>query len=279
MLQSILVTSIFLYFLPFCVSTAISVYKNGMSAVHWTKGIRQSGLTNIAMSVTHILIAPAVFLLNDAFRQLYEALHIPHVPVAFWNGLPLTALFVFAVILHDFADYWCHRLLHTKGFWSIHAVHHSDTDMNHTTSLRIHVLESVMMSATYTLFLSWIGLPPVGAAGLALFFGMYNRFVHIDADIHFGPLIKVIATPRFHQWHHAEEEAAHNTNFANIFAFWDVVFGTYRVPGPCNVPLGFEGTPRHSYFKLMLWPGIELMNWSRNHLPKPAISAAPKQSG
>ena len=68
-------------------------------------------------------------------------------------------------------------------------------------------------------------------------------------------------------------------NFANIFAFWDVVFGTYRVPGPCNVPLGFEGTPRHSYFKLMLWPGIELMNWSRNHLPKPAISAAPKQSG
>ena len=267
MLSTIIATSVALYVLPFIFATAISFFKNGMSAFRWKLGIRQSAVTNIAISITHMAIAPGVYLLNQLFRDAYKALSVPHIPMEFWTPLPLAALIVIAIITHDFADYWCHRLLHMKGFWTIHAVHHSDTDMNHTTSMRIHVLESVAMAATYTLMLSWIGLPPVGSAALSLLFSWYNRFVHINADIHFGPLVKVFATPRFHQWHHAEESEAHNTNFGNMFSAWDVLFGTYRVPGPCTSVLGFEGTPRHNYFKLMAWPALELVRWGRSLSP------------
>lgn len=264
MFETILATSVVLYLSPFVFSTLVSAYKKGWSAaLTWPNGMRRSALTNIAMGVTHMMIAPGVFLLNAAFRDAYNALGIPHVPIEFWGALPLAAVLIVALIAQDFADYWNHRLLHTRGFWSIHAVHHSDPDMNHTTSVRIHVVESFIMACSYTLMLSWIGIPPEGSAGLSLLFSLYNRFVHIDADIHFGPLVKIFATPRFHQWHHAVDEKAHNTNFANIFSFWDVLFGTYRVPGPCKVPLGFEGSPNHNYLKLMAWPFLEAWNFTR----------------
>ncbi|MAK61832.1 MAG: hypothetical protein CMK09_12705 [Ponticaulis sp.] len=263
MFQYVLVTSILFYLLPFCFSTAIAVWKKGFAALKWSRGVKTSGFTNLAMSVTHMMIAPVVYILNEGFRSGYEALGIPHIPVEFWSFAPLALIVILAVITHDFCDYWLHRLLHQRGFWSIHAVHHSDPDMNHTTSMRIHVIESLMMTATYTLLLSWLGLPGVGSAALALLYSYYNRFVHIDADIHLGPLVKIFATPRFHQWHHAVDPAAHNTNYGNMFSFWDVLFGTYRVPGPCNVPLGFEGSPNHNFFKLMIWPGLELYNWTR----------------
>ena len=272
MFESVLITSVLFYVLPFCLATALAISKKGMAALKWSQGVKTSALTNIAMSATHMLIAPAVYLLNDGFRTLCETLHIPHIPIEFWASVPFLALFALAIITHDFADYWLHRLLHSRGFWSIHAVHHSDPDMNHTTSLRIHVIESLMMTSTYTLFLSWIGLPPVGSAALALTYSLYNRFVHVDADIHLGPLVKVFATPRFHQWHHAVEVEAHDTNYGNIFSIWDVMFGTYRVPGPCNVPLGFEGSPNHNYLKLMAWPFLEAWRWSQTVIsrPKPA---------
>ncbi len=245
---------------PFLLSLAVSVWKKGMGAFQWTPGMVKSGAANLSLSFLNILLAPTVYLLNDGARSAYEALGIPHIPVEFWSGLPFFIILVISLITQDFADYWNHRLLHMPGFWAIHAVHHSDPDMNHTTAARVHFLESFVMTLSYTALLSWLGLPPEAAAALVLFRVLYNKFVHIDVDLHLGPLVKWIATPRYHQWHHANRADAFNKNFANVFSFWDVLFGTYYVPGPCNVPLGFDGTPNHNLSRLFFWPLLEWGN-------------------
>lgn len=260
MLKYIIVISALFYFLPFCLSVAISLSKKGMSAFRWTPGMMKSGMANTSIGVINLLIAPAIYFLNDGARQVYAMLNIPHIPPEFWAGFPILIILSIAVIGQDFADYWNHRLLHLPGLWPIHAVHHSDPDMNHTTSLRLHILESFVMTASYTVILSWLGLPAIAAASLVLFHSLYNKFVHIDVDIHLGPLVRWIATPRFHQWHHANVPEAIDKNFANIFSFWDVVFGTYYVPGRCSVPLGIENSPNHNLIKLLLWPFLE---WGR----------------
>lgn len=257
MLQTVFIYSTLFFVLPFLISLAISIFKKGRAAFEWTPGQIKGSATNIALSLVNILVAPAIYLLNDGARQAYDALGIPYIPMETWAGLPFIFILLVSLIAQDFADYWNHRLLHAPGMWAIHAVHHSDPDMNHTTALRLHILESFVMTASYTVILSWLGLPPEAAAGLALFRSLYNKFVHIDVDIHLGPLVKWIATPRYHQWHHANDPRAFNTNFANVFAFWDVLFGTYYVPGPCNVPLGFDGSPNHNLAKLFFWPFLE----------------------
>jgi len=42
----------------------------------------------------------------------------------------------------------------------------------------------------------------------------------------FGPLSKVLATPRFHSFHHSAEPRHHNKNFGGLLSIWDHMFGT-----------------------------------------------------
>ena len=53
---------------------------------------------------------------------------------------------------------------------------------------------------------------------------------------------------------------AYGKNLANVFPFFDWMFGTYRVPGPCNAPLGATDIPRNDVVRLTLWP---LLEWAR----------------
>jgi sterol desaturase/sphingolipid hydroxylase (fatty acid hydroxylase superfamily) len=59
---------------------------------------------------------------------------------------------------------------------------------------------------------------------------LYALFLHADVDWSFGPLRYVIASPVFHRWHHTSEEEGLDRNFAGMFPFIDVIFGTFYMP-------------------------------------------------
>jgi sterol desaturase/sphingolipid hydroxylase (fatty acid hydroxylase superfamily) len=46
----------------------------------------------------------------------------------------------------------------------------------------------------------------------------------------YGPLRYVFASPAFHRWHHTSEEEGLDKNFAGLFPFIDVIFGTFYMP-------------------------------------------------
>ena len=85
----------------------------------------------------------------------------------------------FAVAAVDFANYWNHRLMHTRVVWPMHAIHHSDPDVNGLTTYRVHAFEGCLMSCSYVVLLAWLNLPddalgilsvvlPVSLAGLGV---------------------------------------------------------------------------------------------------------------
>ena len=115
------------------------------------------------------------------------------------------------------------------------------------------------MNASYAVLIAWLSLPPMIGGWAAVVLLTYNMYVHADIDWDHGPLAKVFASPRWHKWHHANEPSAYNKNFANVFPFYDVLFGTYHCPGPCNLPLGYEGSPNHDFVKLWVLP---LTGWA-----------------
>lgn len=245
------------YVLPFFVFTALALAIRGIRAVQWSDGVLKSVRANLALSLINAVMAPAAFFLTGYVQAGYDAMGLWAVSPEAWAGVPFLAALLAYIVIYDFCDYWVHRLLHTGGFWPIHAVHHADTDMNWTTTYRIHVLEIVMMRVFYIAFASWLGLPAEVIATAILVTTLWNAFVHVDLDIHFGPFTKVLTSPRFHRWHHADTPEAYNTNFGNMFAFWDVLFGTYHVSGRYTGALGFEGTPGHDLPKLLVWPVLE----------------------
>jgi len=80
----------------------------------------------------------------------------------------------------------------------MHAVHHSDTELNFLSWSRGHALEQSFIAIGVLLGSSWLKY--------------------------------IIASPQYHRWHHAEKEEAWDKNFASIFPFLDVLWGTYYYP-------------------------------------------------
>ena len=72
------------------------------------------------------------------------------------------------------------------------------------------------------------GIDP--AAALVVILGTaWSFFIHANVRFRLGPLERVISSPAFHHWHHTNDEHR-DRNFAAIFPFLDVVFGTAWLP-------------------------------------------------
>ncbi len=238
---------------------ALDIARKGWR-LSWSRRAVESVAATLAIFHINIVLVPGIWLLSEQIKTLYGLLGIPSVPGTVWENLPVWALSLVAILAHDFANYWNHRLMHMKWLWPVHAIHHSDPVVNALTTYRIHVLESLVMWSSYTILLTWLGLP-AGAIGIgALILLLHNIYVHIDVDWGHGPLRMLVASPRFHRWHHADMPEAYGKNLANVFPFFDWMFGTYRVPGPCNAPMGATGVPRNDVVQLTLWP---LLEWSQ----------------
>jgi sterol desaturase/sphingolipid hydroxylase (fatty acid hydroxylase superfamily) len=220
-------------------------------------------LTTLAIFAANLALGPLVYLLVREMQAGYNALGIASVDPAFWQGVPWVITAVIALIGKDFCDYWSHRALHAPLLWPVHAVHHSDSHVNGFTSFRVHVLELLTMKAFYITLLSWLGIPPELAATAYIVAGLHNAYVHFELDIDHGRLNWLIASPRFHRWHHADLPEAYGKNLANMIPAWDILFGTYREAGPCHEPMGLakDGIPATDPAKLMLLPFVM---WGRS---------------
>ncbi|MCG3268650.1 sterol desaturase family protein [Yoonia sp. I 8.24] len=219
-------------------------------------------LASIAISVMNI--GAAIYFINDinAFLQVaYDTLHIPTLDPAFWDGWPLWLLCIVGIIPRDFADYWSHRAMHTRWGWPTHAAHHTDTHVNAFTGLRVHAIESVLMTMSYVILLTWLQMPEAIPI-IAAFYLVHGIYVHMDLEIDHGPFKYLIASPIFHRWHHADAPVAYGKNLGNIMPLWDRIFGTYYNPGPCREQMGAlsSGLADTNPFLIYIYP---LQEWSR----------------
>src|SRR6516162_6958912 len=115
-------------------------------------------LGNVAIWVLNVILAGFTFEPVGTFRPQLEA--------AFGSGLPSWpvanrwASFVVAFLLLDFLRYAVHRCEHAVPLlWRIHALHHSDPDVDVTTSLRHHPFEYVLASFVYWLAILVLDIP------------------------------------------------------------------------------------------------------------------------
>jgi sterol desaturase/sphingolipid hydroxylase (fatty acid hydroxylase superfamily) len=163
-------------------------------------------------------------------------------------GVQLVLFFVIA----DLMGYWMHRAHHTfERLWRSHAVHHSSTELNWLSAVRVHPFNEALQNAAIASPLILLGFQPGTVAVYLPFLTFYAIFVHANVRWDFGPLRYVIATPAFHRWHHSAEADAINKNFSGLFPVTDWLFGTLYLPtgvqpaafgvSDLEVPAGFLG--------------------------------------
>jgi sterol desaturase/sphingolipid hydroxylase (fatty acid hydroxylase superfamily) len=146
------------------------------------------------------------------------------------SRLPLWLQAVAILILGDFVGYWMHRAFHGARLWRFHAVHHSSVDLDWLSAVRLHPVNDALMRIAGTLPVLVLGFAPVAVAGVVPVLTLMAILVHANLDWDWGPLRGVVASPRFHRWHHTDEESARDKNFSGLLPLWDILFGTYHMP-------------------------------------------------
>lgn len=159
--------------------------------------------------------------------------------------LPLSLYIIFGVLFLDLIGaYLPHYVQHkVKFLWKIHLVHHSDHKVDTTTANRHHPFESVVRYL-FTL----LGVAVLGAnMGLVFLYQslsvVLSQFNH--ANININPKIDkflsfFIVTPNMHKVHHHYVMPYTDSNYGNIFSFWDRLFGTFKSLNPSKIIYGVD---------------------------------------
>lgn len=159
--------------------------------------------------------------------------------------LPVLVELLLAIMLLDFiAQFVAHYLLHkVKWMWKFHLVHHSDLMVTATSGTRHHPGDYLMREC-FALFAIVIGGVPVAFYIIyRLCSVMFTYFNH--ANIKLPNVIDklmsfVFVTPDMHKFHHHFERPWTDSNFGNIFSFWDRIFGTLVYDDPSKIRYGVD---------------------------------------
>lgn len=147
------------------------------------------------------------------------------------NRQPPALQAIEALVLLELVAYWSHRAFHRLGMlWKFHAIHHSSEELDWLSSVRVHPLNEAgqRMAQAVPVILLGFDLSYLAIFVPALTF--YAIMLHSNVPWGFGPLRYVVASPCYHRWHHTSEQEGLDKNFAGLFPWLDVLFGTFYMP-------------------------------------------------
>jgi sterol desaturase/sphingolipid hydroxylase (fatty acid hydroxylase superfamily) len=98
------------------------------------------------------------------------------------------------------------------------------------SSVRLHPVNDAVTKIIQVLPLYWMGFNGLALAAFVPLLTFYAILLHANVSWSYGPLRYVIASPVFHRWHHTSQAEGLDTNFAGLFPFIDLLFGTFYMP-------------------------------------------------
>jgi sterol desaturase/sphingolipid hydroxylase (fatty acid hydroxylase superfamily) len=147
-------------------------------------------------------------------------------------ALPFWAEAAIAFVILDLAVWFQHFLMHRNPLlWRIHAVHHSDRDLDVTTALRFHPFELIVSTFYKSAIVALLGVPLLVALVFELWLNANALFNHSNIRLprKFDRMLRLfLVTPDVHLVHHSTRVDEQKQNFGFALTLWDRIFGTYR---------------------------------------------------
>ena len=186
-------------------------------------------LANVAFWVLNLVLAGFIFEPVERFRPRLET--VLGIGFSSWPIANSALSWVAGFLLLDLLRYLVHRCEHAVPlFWRFHALHHSDPDVDVTTSVRHHPIEYLLASAVYWAAVLVLCVPAMVVFSHALVLFATTAIQH--GNIRLPEMVErwvqpVLVTVDMHRIHHSIVFDQANSNYGAIFSVWDRFFGTY----------------------------------------------------
>ena len=150
--------------------------------------------------------------------------------------LPFALFVVLMLLARSFASYWLHRASHGLApLWWLHRLHHSDREVDLSTSLRNHPVETLIALPIAGAATLAIGPPPaVSLVAETILFAMtFWEHGNFRLNPALGSRLEwLFVTPASHCRHHSSQRAIADGNYGDGLSIWDRLFGTWQGSAP-----------------------------------------------
>jgi len=191
----------------------------------WKHAAVNFGFTVIHL-IIHTFLAFIIILISDWCKANAFG-------VVYWTNAGTLATILIALIFLDFFGGWLvHWTEHkTALLWRFHVVHHADNNVDVTTGLRHHPIESVLRGLFFFLAIILSGAPMYAVMIFQTLAVVFTAFTHANISLPKWidrPLSFLFISPNMHKVHHHWMQPYTDSNYGLIFSIWDRIFGTYR---------------------------------------------------
>jgi sterol desaturase/sphingolipid hydroxylase (fatty acid hydroxylase superfamily) len=208
----------------------------------YKKGKGRHALVNFLFTLMHLIIqtgiALLIVLLSDWCQKTgFGLVH--------WLNLGVLGAIVLSFFAFDFFIGWLVHFVEHKSFflWRFHIVHHADNNVDATTGLRHHPIESVLRGLFFLLATLLAGAPIYALMiyqTVVVFFTAFNHAnIRLPKKID-NAISYVFVSPNMHKVHHHWQQPYTDSNYGVILSVWDRLFGTYRKLEPSQIRYGLD---------------------------------------
>jgi len=146
-------------------------------------------------------------------------------------AVPFRASQLIGVVALDCSLYALHRLFHVIPLlWRFHQVHHSDLDVDCSTTIRHHPGEDLISQAFLLGVIFVLGVDPIAVSlwlAIQVMVDILNHSNLALPDPVDRQLRWLLVSPDMHRIHHSANSPESNRNFGNVLPWWDHLFSTY----------------------------------------------------
>src|SRR5690349_4704598 len=197
---------------------------------------------NFTFTVIHLVIhtgfAILIVSLSDACRAAGFGL-------TNWLHTPVWGTIIISFLVLDFFGGWLvHLVQHkTRFLWRFHVIHHSDNNVDVTTGLRHHPIESVLRGVFFLMGVIVAGAPMYAVMIFQTLLVLATQFTHANISLPKWldkPLSYIIVSPNMHKVHHHWQQPYTDSNYGAVLAIWDRLFGTFEQLDPSQIRYGLD---------------------------------------
>jgi sterol desaturase/sphingolipid hydroxylase (fatty acid hydroxylase superfamily) len=198
--------------------------------MNYKKDKTRHAAVNFVFSIIHLVIhtflAILIVLLSDWCKQNQFGL-------VYWLNANVLWTIIISFLALDFFGGWLVHIVQHKvyGLWKFHLVHHADNNVDVTTGLRHHPIESLLRGLFFFLGIFVSGSPMYAVMIFQTLLVLTAAFTHANISLPRWidlPLSYIFVSPNMHKVHHHWQQPYTDSNYGAILSIWDRLLGTYK---------------------------------------------------
>ncbi len=210
--------------------------------LHYKKTKWKHAGVNFAFTIIHLvihtLLAIIIIKISDWCLQYKFGM-------VYWVNAGVSGTIIISFLVLDFFGGWLVHITEHKVpvLWRFHVIHHADNNVDVTSGLRHHPIESVLRGLFFFIGIAVSGAPMYAVMIFQTILVFSTAFTHANISLPKwldNSMSYVFVSPNMHKVHHHWKQPYTDSNYGAILSIWDRLLGTFKVLAPTAIRYGLD---------------------------------------